>query len=224
MIFDLIILYNYKLDVLISNSMDNKKKIVLIGGFCEIIEALIEDNYIIEGVVDLVNNSAYRYCGDDDHYMSNGSRRIPILISPDKPAIRERLYNLYHNEGFSISTFVHSTAYLSSSSIVGEGCFIQRMVHISSNVKIGKGSRINAMVNIMHHSQVGEFSTIAPNAVILGYVKIGNNCYIGANATVLPHIEICDHVTIGAGAVVTKSIQEPFTTYAGVPARCIKRR
>jgi sugar O-acyltransferase (sialic acid O-acetyltransferase NeuD family) len=196
----------------------DKNKIILIGGFCEVIEALIENDYEIEGIVEPDNCSLYKYYGNDQHYLLNGNKEMPLLIAPDKPDTRMRLYNLYTKAGFIISTFIHSQAYLSPTCLIENGCFIQRMAHISAGVIVKKGSRINAMVNIMHHSQIGEFTTIAPNAVILGYVKIGNNCYIGANSTILPNLVIEDNAIIGAGSVVTKNIKKD-SIVKGVPAK-----
>jgi len=195
-----------------------KIKIILIGGFCEVFEALLENNYEIEGIVEPAECSVFNYLGNDEYYLLNGNKDLPILIVPDKPEIRKRLFNLYDNASFCISTFIHNKAYVSPTSKVNQGCFIQRMAHISSDVSIGKGSRVNAMANIMHHSQIGEFTTIAPNSVILGFVKVGNNCYVGANSTILPHVIIEDNVIIGAGSVVTRNIPKN-TVVKGVPAK-----
>lgn len=49
--------------------------------------------------------------------------------------------------------------------------------------------------------------------------RIGNNVFIGSGAKIIGDIEIADDVAIGAGAVVIKSITEPGTTWAGVPAK-----
>ncbi len=50
---------------------------------------------------------------------------------------------------------------------------------------------------------------------------IENDVWIGANAIILPGVRVGQHSVIGAGSVVSKSI-EPYSVYAGVPARKIK--
>ena len=55
-----------------------------------------------------------------------------------------------------------------------------------------------------------------------GPIEIGDNVWIGCNATILPGVKIADHTVIAAGAVVSKSITEPNTLWAGVPAKKIK--
>lgn len=52
-------------------------------------------------------------------------------------------------------------------------------------------------------------------------IVIENDVWIGANAIILPGCRIGRHSVVSAGSVVTKSI-EPFSLYAGVPARKIK--
>ena len=51
--------------------------------------------------------------------------------------------------------------------------------------------------------------------------QIGNNVFIASGAKVMGDITIADDVAIGANAVVIRSITEPGTTWAGVPARNI---
>jgi serine O-acetyltransferase len=80
---------------------------------------------------------------------------------------------------------------------------------VNSKAKIGKNCRIHAMVVI-------GATDGSPNAPV-----IGDNVYIGSGAKIIGDIHIADNVAIGANAVVVKSIDEPGTTWAGVPARKI---
>lgn len=80
---------------------------------------------------------------------------------------------------------------------------------VNSRAKVGKNCRIHAMVVI--GATNGDPS--AP--------QIGDNVYIGAGAKIIGDIRIANDVAIGANAVVVKSIEEPGTTWGGVPARKI---
>ena len=91
----------------------------------------------------------------------------------------------------------------------GLGLMHYGTIVINSNVKIGKNCKIQTCVNI---GATGG-SKAAP--------QIGDNVYIGPGAKLVGDITIADGVCIGAGAVVVKSIEEPNTTWAGVPARKI---
>lgn len=200
------------------------RKIVLIGGFVEIIE-LCEENCIeIMGIVDKkesCNNKYLKYIGSDSDVEDwiNNFRDFKLLITPDIPKVRKNLYSFYAQHGFTFTSLISGDARISKSATLGIGVIVQSGVNISSEVTIGNFVKINTNANIMHNSNVGDYSTIAPNAVILGHVNIGNTCYIGANTTILPHVKICNNVTIGAGAVVTKNINTPGTIYVGIPAK-----
>lgn len=201
-------------------------KVILVGGFHEIVELAENNSYDIIGIIDKKGNGKYRnyniICSDEEAIsFYNSLKNIPLIITPDSPLVRKKLHVHYANLGFSFSSLVSNKANLSRSAIILEGCVIQDMVNVSAESVIGKFAKLNTMCNIMHNVFLGNYSTVAPNAVILGNVTIGEFCYIGSNSTILPNISICDNTIIGAGAVVTRSIKEPGK-YVGSPARQIK--
>lgn len=81
---------------------------------------------------------------------------------------------------------------------------------VNKNAKIGKNCRIHENTTIGAN---GYYSNKAP--------QIGDNVYIATGARIIGEISIADNVVIGANAVVVKSILEPGTTWAGVPAKKI---
>lgn len=83
---------------------------------------------------------------------------------------------------------------------------------VNSRAKVGKNCRVHAMVVI--GATNGD-----PAAPV-----IGDNVYIGSGAKIIGDIHIADDVAIGANAVVVRSIDEPGTTWGGVPARKISGR
>lgn len=205
-----------------------KSKIILIGGFNEIVELCYNNNIQIVGVLDnktinLLGGIKYLGSDDDAPRLAVLFKKIPIVITPDLPITRKKLYEYYMANGYSFCSLVSHRAIISKSASIETGSVVQSGVNVSAEVKIGKFVKINTNANIMHNCIIGDFATIAPNAVILGYASIGPGCYIGANATILPGIKICENVTIGAGAVVTKNIETPHTTFVGIPASVMSR-
>lgn len=57
----------------------------------------------------------------------------------------------------------------------------------------------------------------------VGDIVIGVEAFIGAKALVLPGVIIGEGAVLGAGAVATKDL-EPWTVYAGNPAKALKKR
>ena len=113
-------------------------------------------------------------------------------------------------------------------------------VHIAAGCKLigGRGATVS----------IGEFSTLAPNVVLaagsddyvagiasplvppqykgkvdVGTIELRRHCIVGANSTVLPAVTFDDGSAVGAQSLVKASL-EPWSLYAGVPARFIKAR
>lgn len=116
----------------------------------------------------------------------------------------------------------------------GNGVNMSDWVHIAAarQLKIGNGVLIGSKVLITDHSHGGtshelnpELLSIPPNIrpiVSKGNVVIGDNVWIGDGAIILADVTIGEGAIIGANSVVTKSV-EPFSIYAGTPARQIAR-
>lgn len=202
-------------------------KVILVGGFHEIIELCENSNIEILGIID--NSKENFYCGypilgkDADAvnlYKEYG--KIPLVISPDKPTVREKLVDFYKKIGYNFYTLIGKNAVISKTAQLGIGCIIQGGVNVSSFAKIGNFVKLNTNANIMHDVTMHDFSTAAPNSVLLGHVIVNNKAYIGANATILPTIEIGEGAIVGAGAVVTKNVKAGETVI-GSPAKTLSK-
>lgn len=204
--------------------MDN---IIMVGGFHEMVELCEDCGLNIVGIID--NKLSGTYEGvevigtdDDRHDIFKKYGDVPLVLTPDKPAIREKLYHLYKDAGFSFKTVISPTARISRTATICEGTVIQDKVNVSSYTKIGSFVKLNTMSNVMHDCVVGDFTTIAPNVCVLGRISIGDSCYIGANATILPDVKIVGDTTVGAGATVLRTIEEKGV-YIGTPTRLLKK-
>ena len=105
---------------------------------------------------------------------------------------------------------------------INHGCFISAHggLEIGDYVAIGHGTSILTT----EHSYDGLDVPIKYQPVTFQPVRIGSNVWIGARSTILAGVSIANGTVIGAGAVVTKSIEQPDTIVAGVPARFVKNR
>ncbi|UOK43163.1 MULTISPECIES: CatB-related O-acetyltransferase [Flavobacterium] len=131
---------------------------------------------------------------------------------------------------------------VSINATIDKGCFFTGTSQISSFSTIGAytyGRNVN-----IHRAKIGCYCSLGPDVKIgldehpldresthprfYGEVPqksviVEDHVWIGANAIVLNGVRIGEHSVIAAGAVVTKDV-EPYTIYAGVPARLIKKR
>lgn len=122
--------------------------------------------------------------------------------------------------------------------------FSYKSITLGANVFIGPGAIFSADRSII---SIGSFVMFGPNVTISGGdheisslampmylvkdksdacdadVIVHDDVWIGANSVILKSVIIGTGSIIAAGSVVTKDV-EPFSIYAGVPAKKIKER
>ena len=110
----------------------------------------------------------------------------------------------YHNRSVKLNFSIPINVFDEGMSIPHYGTIV-----VSKNAKIGKNCRIHEGV------------TIGATNGFEGAAIIGDNVFIASGAKIIGEVYIADNVAIAANAVITKSINEPGTTWGGVPARKI---
>src|ERR1039457_3731338 len=134
----------------------DKKNIILVGGFIEIIELLLSNDIHIAGIVDeSINNISvhfrerFDYIGNDEKLILSIKEKkisqLPMLLSPDLPDVRENLFAFYKRINSKHINVISTKANVSLSSKIKEesSTIIQDFVNVSSNVTISKCVHIN---------------------------------------------------------------------------------
>lgn len=120
--------------------------------------------------------------------------------------------------------------------IIGRNFYIGRDSFIETDVVIGDNvmfaNRVAIIGRYDHHYQLPGFPTrLAPQIRDADYnwkgigltTFIENDVWIGYGSTVMGGITIGEGSIIGAGSLVTKNV-EPYSIYAGSPARKVRAR
>ena len=101
--------------------------------------------------------------------------------------------------------------------VFGKGLSIAHYgtIVVSSEAKIGDYCRIHegVTIGVTKGAYWGEQVNHAP--------VLGDNIFLGSGCKIIGEVSVADNVAVGANAVVTKNIEEPNTTWAGVPAKMI---
>jgi galactoside O-acetyltransferase len=135
---------------------------------------------------------------------------------------------------------------------IGEGSIIDDFTYISTALEIADRTHISAGCKLIGGRsatvRMGELSTLAPNVVLsagsddyvgglatplvpadlkgnyeVGTIDIGRHCIVGAGTVVLPNVVLGEGSAVGALSLV-KADLEPWSLYAGIPARRLKDR
>lgn len=126
---------------------------------------------------------------------------------------------------------VHSTASIRNAQNITVGtnshinynccvwCGENAHIKLGDNLLMGPGVKI---FNTNHGTSKNEPMTFQQCAE--ADIVIGNDCWLGANTVILKGVSIPDGCVIAAGAVVTKSLDEPYAIYGGIPAKKISVR
>jgi acetyltransferase-like isoleucine patch superfamily enzyme len=115
-----------------------------------------------------------------------------------------------------IGNYVHISSHVS---ITGGGdCLLCDFCGISTGARLLSGSDEIHSGKLTGPTIPEEF-----RSVTRGRVVVGAHAVVFANAVVLPNIRIGEGAVAAAGAVVTRDL-EPWTIYAGVPARRVGTR
>jgi acetyltransferase-like isoleucine patch superfamily enzyme len=113
---------------------------------------------------------------------------------------------------------------------IGKDTVINKHMMVSDDylplLKIGDRVAIGPNVTIIcasgpNNSRLGMLPLVKDNLIVSKEVTINDDAWLGANVVVLPGVVVGESTVIGAGSVVTKST-EPFSVYAGSPAKFIK--
>ncbi|MBF0521907.1 MAG: acetyltransferase [Candidatus Omnitrophica bacterium] len=203
----------------------NKKCVILgAGGFGKELFALLKDsgNYEILGFIDALpqKDNRLNILGDDQFLVDHKGSFELIFFALGKMALRLPVYQKLTGAGISFTTFIHSSAVISSDAQIEQGCIIYPHTTVHSRAMISENVMLNSNISIGHETRLGRNTVVAPGVSIGGRVEIGENVYIGMGANIIEDLKIASGTVIGAGAVVIRDIVESGT-YIGVPAKKI---
>jgi len=213
--------------------MEDRYVVLGAGGHSKIIlNILCMNGKNIQGLTDVSYKDGdlcmgYPLLGTDDileELYKDGVRCAAIGIGHvGNPRIRNNVYAMAKNIGFSFPNIIHSSATVADTVILGEGNLLSAGCIINPDSCIGDICIINTGAVIEHDVIIGKGVHIAPHSTVLGAARIGDDTLIGAGSTIIQGVTIGRNCIIGAGAVVLEDIEDN-SVIVGNPGRLIKRR
>ena len=130
---------------------------------------------------------------------------------------------------------IDSTAYISTSAIVKENCYIGNFAYIGDHVKVGHNCKIYPHVYIGDNVTIGDNCIIYPHVTIYEGCKIGNNCILHAGSVIgsdgfgfapegesynkipqLGNVILEDNVEVGANTTIDRAVMDSTIIRKGV--------
>lgn len=119
----------------------------------------------------------------------------------------------FSKKGARFTGFVHPTALVAATAVIGEGTVISHNASVGPKVKIGSFNMLNSRCTIGHDTQIGDFNFISPQVALSGNTVVGSENLIGTNVCTIPGIRIGNSNKIGAGMTVYKNIGDKETVF-----------
>lgn len=144
-----------------------------------------------------------------------------VAIGGEHGRERRKLQRIMSSLDIRPATLIHPHTRIEDNAKIGEPSQILLGATICAGASIGANVIVNTNATVEHDCTVDDGAHVGPGALLLGEVSVRQDAFIGGGAVVLPRLLIGKGAIIGAGAVVTRDV-EPFTVWAGNPARSIR--
>jgi galactoside O-acetyltransferase len=158
----------------------------------------------------------FRACGADVQIYPRAHIVSPEAVSIGDSVIIDDFVFLVGGVETRIGSFVHLASF--SSYLGGGTLLIEDYAGVSSGCRIYTGTD-----DFLGDSMTGPTIPEEFRHPVRSSVRIGKYAVVGANCVVLPGVTVGEGVTVGALSLVNRDC-EPWTVYAGVPAKPIKSR
>lgn len=119
---------------------------------------------------------------------------------------REKFYRRLLAKGINFLSYVHPSAVVSRSAILGRGSIVLAGSVVEPLSRVGENSVIWTNCTIAHHATVGDHCWIAAGTIISGHAEICHNSFVGVGCTVTNRVTIREFSILGAGVKATQDV------------------
>ncbi len=139
---------------------------------------------------------------------SSYTRALITLGQIKTPKIRQRLFVLLTEIGFTLPHIVSPLAYCSRHASVGRGSILMHQALVNAGTVIGDNCIINTKALIEHECTISDHCHVAIGATLCGNVRLGEGAFVGANATIMQGITIGKNSIVGMGVTVKRDVAD----------------
>ena len=97
--------------------------------------------------------------------LSAQNQDVALFVAIGNPEVRARLMDKFSENGWTLPSIVHQTAYVAPDVDLGEGVLISAGAIVETGATISRGSIVDVGVIIDHDAKVKEFSHLRPGQI-----------------------------------------------------------
>ena len=150
-------------------------------------------------------------------FKKNVFEAIAIGIGYQHRRFRKEMYEHLKEIGIPVVTYIHPSAYVDSSALIGEGSIVLVNCTIDMSSQVGENVLLSSRCFVSHHVNIGSHTFCGAAVNLAGRTTVGECCFLGISTTSISGITIGFNVQSAAGAVITKDTPD-HVLVAGVPA------
>jgi sugar O-acyltransferase (sialic acid O-acetyltransferase NeuD family) len=160
---------------------------------------------------------------EDQEFLKLIGKKCQAFVAQSDRSLKQSLVKMLNSKRKVMPlNAIHQQAYISGSSTIGHGNFVDAGVLINAHAQIGSHNIFHAQCALDAEVGLKEFVEVGLGSNIGANVKIGKGVFIGAGVTIVAGVNIGDYARIGAGSVVIADVGKNETVF-GNPARKVDR-
>ena len=141
-----------------------------------------------------------QYFGSIQDYQPQPGDAVTIAIG-SAPA-RRKIAELFQSRNASWLTYIHSTALIAETAVIGEGAIICPHSIVNASAQVGANVAVNVFCSIGHGARIGAHSVLSPYCSLSGDSTLGEAGFMGTRATLFPKIVLGNDCVVDAHSLI----------------------
>lgn len=121
-------------------------------------------------------------------------------------------------------SFIHPSAFVAKTAVIGKGVFIHANVTVSTECIIHDHVLLHMNSSVGHHSQIHSHATLLPGVRVSGNVTVGKRSIIGSNSVIFQGVKIGDDNRVDCLSYIKSDLPENMITFAAMPSSKPRRK